>query len=86
MDFNHDFGYQLLKWIATGENFPDSSDIIAFLNSTNYIHSDKLWYRYRWDSIRYYEDGNIKKALEYQVKALDNINLEMIMGDKYLIH
>ena len=82
--FNHDFGCQLLNWIAKGEDFPSSSDIIDFLNSTNYIHSDKLWYRYRWDSISYYKNGNIKKALEYQVKALDNAKQEKV--DQWLIN
>jgi hypothetical protein len=82
--FSHEFGCELLKWIATGDNFPSSSDIINFLNGTNYIHSDNLWYRYRWDSIYYYENGNIKKSLEYQVKALENAKKEKV--DQWLIN
>ena len=70
--FNHDFGCKLLRWISTGNYFLEPSDINKFLNDTNYIHSDKVWYRYRWDSINYYEKGNIEKALEYQMKALND--------------
>ena len=80
----NEFGYELLNWITTGVNFPTSSDIISFLNDTNYIHSDNLWYRYRWDSINYYEKGNIKKSLEYQIKALDNARKENV--DQWLIN
>lgn len=69
---NHDFGCKLLRWISTGSYFLKPVDINQFLNDTNYIHSDKVWYRYRWDSINYYEKGNIEKALEYQIKALND--------------
>lgn len=80
----HEFGIKLLKWVATGEDFPKSEFIINFENTIDYIHNSKLWIRYRWDAINYYENGNIAKALEYETKALQSAKSENI--DEWLIN
>lgn len=66
----HKFGSALLSWLVHGEWKISAEDIIDFISQCSDGFDNVNWLQKRWDAIRSFNRGDLRKALEDEERAL----------------
>ena len=64
------FGYKLLNWIVNGDYQLKDEELATFIEESAGLFSGADWLYKRWDAIKYFHFGEIDKALDAEVSAL----------------
>ena len=67
----HKFGCSLLSWLVNGKWDISDEDIIDFISKCTDVFPNTSWLQKRWDAIRFYFNGNLKKSLSAEEQALE---------------
>lgn len=67
----HKFGCALILWLMSGEWKMGDAELSNFVSGCSNIFSTVDWLEKRWDAIRFYNMGELSKALASEERALE---------------